>query len=101
MRTEAHLSHDRIQVVLELILRCADIALTTSLVSGSTRTTEDLSVSLGHASLCLKTHLQDIEHGQVHERPSTTVVHLCALDNDCMRRQVDTPSKCRGTAQYL
>lgn len=94
------LSHDGVEIVVQLILCCTDVAFTTGLVPRPTSTTEDLmkSAIVSAFDSQTATHLQHIEDGKVDEGTARAVVHLSSLNNDRMRRQIDTPCECRGTA---
>lgn len=77
------LRHDAVEIVVELVLGSTDVTLPRCLVARPTSSTKDL---------------QHVQHGQVLESALATVVHLGALNDDRVRRQIDTPSECGGAA---
>lgn len=72
--------------MVNLIARRADVADTLVLVLRATGTTEDL---------------EDVEDREVDESTLARVVHLRALDDNCVRREIDTPGERGRAAQDL
>lgn len=91
------LRKDGVKVVVKLFLGGADVPDTARLVTWATSTTKDLTSVV----LTVSTHLQNIKHRKVDECTSAAVVDRGTFNHDSMSGQIDTPSKCRSTAENL